>query len=102
MVRESTDRWVGEVLDTPVEDLRRRARRPTDGRRWSTPLHVRDVLRLYRTRLALMIDVDDPLFPNWDQDVTAVAERYNEQDPAIVAVELREPQAWHSPTRSMR
>ena len=31
---------------------------------------------------------DDPLFPNWDQDETAVAERYGEQDPATVAVEL--------------
>ena len=31
---------------------------------------------------------DDPLFPNWDQDATAVAERYGEQDPAVVADEL--------------
>jgi hypothetical protein len=28
------------------------------------------------------------LFPNWDQDATAVAERYGEQDPGTVAVEL--------------
>lgn len=52
--------------------------------------HVRDVIRLYERRLRLMRDHDDPLFPNWDQDATAEAERYNEQDPAAVAVELTE------------
>ncbi|HLJ98774.1 MAG TPA: DinB family protein [Streptosporangiaceae bacterium] len=59
--------------------------------RWS-PLeygcHVRDVLRLYDFRLQLMLAEDDPLFPNWDQDETAVAERYGEQDPLVVADEL--------------
>ena len=88
LVRESTDRWVA-VLDTPVEHLRARP----DPSRWTTleyAAHVRDVFRLYRTRLALMVDVDDPLFANWDQDVTAREECYNEQDPAFVAVELHE------------
>ena len=50
--------------------------------------HVRDVLALYRFRLGLMLDEDDPLYPNWDQDATAVAERYGEQDPAVVAEQL--------------
>ena len=44
--------------------------------------HVRDVFRLYDQRLELMLGQDDPLFPNWDQDETAVADRYAEQDPA--------------------
>ena len=35
-----------------------------------------------------MLDEDDPLFANWDQDETAVAERYDAQDPAVVAAEL--------------
>ncbi|SDZ40621.1 DinB family protein [Herbiconiux ginsengi] len=52
--------------------------------------HVRDVFRIFLTRLELMLDEDDPEFPDWDQDVTAVEERYNEQDPAVVAVELAE------------
>ncbi len=52
--------------------------------------HVRDVFRTFHTRLGLMLDQDDPLFPNWDQDETAVAERYNEQDPAVVSAELLE------------
>jgi DinB superfamily len=51
--------------------------------------HVRDVFRLYDQRLELMLTVDDPLFPNWDQDATAVAERYQDQDPAEVAVALQ-------------
>jgi hypothetical protein len=51
---------------------------------------VRDVFRIFLMRLELMLDEDDPEFPNWDQDVTAVEERYNEQDPAVVAVELAE------------
>jgi DinB superfamily len=88
LVRESTARWIA-VLDTPVEHLRARP----DPIRWTTleyAGHVRDVLRLYRTRLALMVDEDDPLFANWDQDATAREERYNELDPAIVAIELQD------------
>jgi hypothetical protein len=50
--------------------------------------HVRDVFRFYHYRLGLMLAADDPLYPNWDQDETAVSERYGEQDPAVVATEL--------------
>lgn len=50
--------------------------------------HVRDVYRIYGYRLGLMLDEDDPHYPNWDQDETAVAERYNDQHPATVAREL--------------
>ena len=88
LVRDATDRWVA-VLDFPVEELRARP----DPARWTTleyGAHVRDVFRLYRTRLALMVDHHDPLFPNWDQDASARDERYNDQDPTIVALELRE------------
>ena len=64
--------------------------RPNDST-WS-PLeyaaHVRDVMSVYRERLRLMVETDDPLYPNWDQDETAVAEKYNEQDPAVVGVQL--------------
>ena len=66
------------------------ARRPRPDK-WS-PLeygcHVRDVFRLYDYRLGLMLAEDDPLFPNWDQDETAVSDRYGEQDPAEVARQL--------------
>ena len=50
--------------------------------------HVRDVFRLFDMRLHRMLDEDDPLFANWDQDETAVADRYWEQNPATVAAEL--------------
>jgi hypothetical protein len=50
--------------------------------------HVRDVFAIYEQRLTLMLEQHDPLFPNWDQDATAVTERYAEQDPAVVAGEL--------------
>jgi hypothetical protein len=59
--------------------------------RWSAleySCHVRDVHRLYTYRLRLMLDQDDPLFPNWDQDQSAIDERYDEQSPAVVADEL--------------
>jgi hypothetical protein len=52
--------------------------------------HVRDVHRLYAYRLDLMLTQDDPAYPNWDQDETAVAERYGEQDPAVVSSQLAE------------
>lgn len=50
--------------------------------------HVRDVYRLFGERLTAMLEQDDPQFANWDQDATAEAERYGEQDPAEVFGEL--------------
>jgi hypothetical protein len=49
--------------------------------------HVRDVCRLFDRRLHLMLGHDDPVFENWDQDETAVTDRYWEQDPTVVATE---------------
>jgi hypothetical protein len=37
-----------------------------------------------------MLDEDDPRFDNWDQDETALADRYDRQDPATVGAELTE------------
>jgi SAM-dependent methyltransferase len=50
--------------------------------------HVRDVHRVFDERLALMLAEDEPTFANWDQDEAAVAGRYAEQEPALVAAEL--------------
>ncbi len=50
--------------------------------------HVRDVFRLYDYRLGLMLTEDDPLYPNWDQDETAIADDYASQSPVVVADEL--------------
>ncbi|MFJ9694196.1 DinB family protein [Kitasatospora sp. NPDC101183] len=88
MIRANAEGWLA-VLGGEEEGLRRRPQPSV----WS-PLeyacHVRDVYRLFLVRLNLMLDEDDPLFPNWDQDETAVAERYGEQDPRVVAGELAE------------
>ena len=59
--------------------------------RWS-PLeygcHVRDVFRIFDGRLRLMVGHDGATFDNWDQDATAVDERYDLQDPGTVATEV--------------
>lgn len=56
--------------------------------------HVRDVFKLYEYRLGLMINEDRPTYPSWDQNATAITDRYGEQDPATVAAELAD--AGHS------
>ena len=64
--------------------------RPSDDR-WSAleyACHVRDVYRLYDYRLHLMLDEDDPEFPNWDQDASAVEDRYNGQSLPVVIDDL--------------
>lgn len=50
--------------------------------------HVRDVLLIFAERAVLIRTSDDPQFANWDQDATALAERYWEADPAEVADQL--------------
>lgn len=73
------------VLERP--DVRERP----DDATWSDleyAAHVRDVFRIFRVRLRLMLEEDSPRFENWDQDATAVQERYREQDPEVVSAEL--------------
>ncbi|MEZ0447705.1 DinB family protein [Cellulomonas sp. ICMP 17802] len=83
-VRDLTPRWVS-ALHRP--DARERPAPTT----WSTleyGAHVRDVFRIFGGRLDLLLTRDDPLFDNWDQDATALEERYAEQDPTVVAEQL--------------
>ena len=83
-VRDLAPRWVS-ALNRP--DARVRPAPTT----WS-PLeygaHVRDAFIVYGTRVASMRHTDNPLFPDWNQDETALAERYWEQEPDKVADEL--------------
>jgi DinB superfamily len=83
-IRDNAPSWALVLARPSVRD------RPNEST-WS-PLeysaHVRDVLKVYRERLRLMVETDDPLYPNWDQDETAIAEKYNEQDPTTVAAEI--------------
>ena len=74
--------------------------RPAPGK-WSAleyGCHVRDVFRRYDERLHLMLSETDPLFPNWDQDATAVEDDYAEQDPGLRRRELRSRRARASRT----
>lgn len=84
LIRENAAVWVA-LADEHGDGF---AVRPSDDR-WSAleyACHVRDVYRLYDYRLHLMLDEDDPEFPNWDQDASAVEDRYNEQSlPEVVA-----------------
>jgi hypothetical protein len=84
LLLENADRWPA-VLARP--DVRTRP----DDATWSAleyGAHVRDVYRIFATRLQLMLTEDDPAFENWDQDRTAEEDRYGEQDPAQVSAEL--------------
>ena len=84
VVRELAPRWVRALNRREVRD---RPRPST----WSVleyGAHVRDVFRVMGVRLASMLAWDDPLLANWDQDAAALADRYDLQDPAIVAGQL--------------
>ncbi|MCU1475491.1 MAG: methyltransferase type 12 [Subtercola sp.] len=86
LTRENAAAWPAVLKRADV------AVRP-DAETWSAleyGAHVRDVFRIFAGRLALMLAEDDPEFANWDQDATAVEERYNEQDPAVVSAQLVE------------
>jgi hypothetical protein len=86
LLRANAAEWPAQLARADVRD------RPDDST-WS-PLeygaHVRDVYRKFDERLALMLNEDAPTFANWDQDATAIEDRYHEQDPATVSAELAE------------
>lgn len=85
-IREVAAKW------TPIlwrSDVRARPSEST----WSVleyGCHVRDVCRIFDARLGSMLAEDNPLFQNWDQDETALEDRYELQDPTIVDDELQE------------
>jgi hypothetical protein len=83
-IRTDAARWVSRLNERGV----RRRPQPTV---WSTleyGCHVRDVHRIFNHRVRLMLTEDEPQFPNWDQDETAIADDYASQDAATVATEL--------------
>jgi hypothetical protein len=87
LLRANAANWPAALARTG--DPRRRPRPDT----WS-PLeyacHVRDTCRRFDERLGLMLTQDNPHYPNWDQDQSAIDDRYAEQDPAVVVTELRD------------
>lgn len=55
--------------------------------------HVRDVMDKMTERNELLLSHDAPTFQDWDQDATALEDRYWEQDPRQVASQLAEASA---------
>jgi hypothetical protein len=90
LIRANAAAW-SRILSSDQFDAASLRRRPRPGR-WAAleyACHVRDVFVLYRQRLRLMLEENDPLYPNWDQDASAVGERYADQDVGLVSVQLR-------------
>lgn len=86
LIHRNTRGWY-DALDGAGAALR------PDPKTWSRleyACHVRDVHRIFGERVRLMLTADEPRFANWDQDATAIEEKYAEQDPAVVSVELVE------------
>jgi hypothetical protein len=81
----AAEEWVAILRSSPAVGARPE---PTVWSPLEYGAHVRDVFRLFDARIALMLAEDEPTFENWDQDETAVAERYAEADPEMVAEEL--------------
>lgn len=83
----AADRWAELLRSADAGEL---AHRPSP-RVWS-PLeygaHVRDVIRLFSNRVTAIVTTDSPDFVGWDQEAAAIAARYSELDPAIVAEEI--------------
>lgn len=85
LIRDNAARW-----SDPLSTATARTRPAPDV--WSPveyACHVRDVHRLFNDRLVLMLAEDGPEFTNWDQDETAIEQRYHEQDPAEVLPDLQ-------------
>jgi hypothetical protein len=85
LTRENADEWRRLLADGRIRPGR------SDEARWSTleyACHVRDVFVRFDQRITQMQQTHDPLFANWDQDATAVEDRYDEQDPIWVVAEL--------------
>jgi hypothetical protein len=83
-IRDSAAGWPA-VLEAPGA-----TQRPGPGV-WSPTeyaCHVRDVHELFGQRVGQMLAEDGAAFANWDQDETAIEQRYDEQDPAVVGPAL--------------
>ena len=85
LLRDNTCRWSSLLARGFLTPLR------PDDSTWS-PLeyacHVRDVYRRYLGRVELMLAEEDPLFPNCDQDASAVEDDYAGQQASVAVGEL--------------
>ena len=82
LVRENAAQWPPLLAHPAVRT------RPSHDR-WSGleyACHVRDVFKLYDERLRMMLEEDDPDYPNWDQDEASAG--YSDEDPDVVAADI--------------
>lgn len=70
LLRENAAAWQGVLTGDP-----RPRPRPDVWSPLEYACHVRDVCRMYHARLTLMLLIDAPHYPDWDQDRTAVEDR---------------------------
>ncbi|HTL83585.1 MAG TPA: DinB family protein [Acidimicrobiia bacterium] len=91
-MRSDTDAFLAALAEYDDSTVRHRPAPDV----WS-PLeyacHVRDVLRVQRERVLQAQREDEPTFTPMRRDERVVEERYNEQDPKVVAVEIAEASA---------
>ena len=99
IVRAAVPRWLA-VLERPDA-----TRRPSAAV-WSAAeyaCHVTDVFTVFDGRTRQMLADDDPVFANWDQDKTAIEQRYWERHPDRIGPDLaaageRAAQTYHGIT----
>jgi S-DNA-T family DNA segregation ATPase FtsK/SpoIIIE len=76
------------LLDSLPEERLRNHPRPAGWSPLEYGCHVRDVLRFQRERAVLAQAEQTPQFTSMRRDERAVEERYNDQDPRLVADEI--------------
>ncbi|WP_344660333.1 DinB family protein [Catenulispora subtropica] len=90
LLRDNAEAWRALLAAGVVAGADGLRTRPEPAK-WS-PLeyacHVRDCCEVYLGRVSMMLEQEDPQYPNWDQDETALAENYNAQDPEQVLAAL--------------
>ena len=82
---ELLDRAASTIIRALGTPAARTRLRPTTWSPLEYACDVRDTCVIFRARIDLVLKQDDPTFPNWDQDATAVESRYDKQKPEIVA-----------------
>jgi hypothetical protein len=85
-LRHEAEAWAALLAGTGDDHLRARS-----GESWSAleyAAHTRDTLAVFAGRIERVRLEDDPQLGWWDHEAAAVDERYNEQDPGVVAAAL--------------
>lgn len=90
---EEDSQWTALLTERyELDQLRRRPKADV----WSAleyGAHVRDVLGLFGDRVGLALARSEPELGWWDHEAAALDDRYNEQDPRVVAAVLAENRA---------